>query len=178
MLRMMMLGLLIPCGVGVLAAMELKTPPRTLATAGQPVAETTVGISDSHGALPKADRLDITYARSETPTQPDPVDERISATEAAAVGPPQAPMIINRHWHDPKPKKVTTAALSKPKPKLAALGKSKPRTANIKTANIKTADIKRTAIPDHSKAAGDTEPCRLSAFGGLRKALNLSGCEI
>jgi hypothetical protein len=178
MLRMMLLGLLIPCGVGVLAAMELKTPPRTLATAGQPVAETTVGISDSHGALPKADRLDITYARSETPTQPDPVDERISATEAAAVGPPQAPMIINRHWHDPKPKKVTTAALSKPKPKIAALGKSKPRTANIKTANIKTADIKRTAIPDHSKAAGDTEPCRLSAFGGLRKALNLSGCEI
>ena len=173
MLRMMLLGLLIPCGVGVLAAMELKTPPRTLATAGQPVAETTVGISDSHGALPKADRLDITYARSETPTQPDPVDERISATEAAAVGPPQAPMIINRHWHDPKPKKVTTAALSKPKPKIAALGKSKPRTANIKTA-----DIKRTAIPDHSKAAGDTEPCRLSAFGGLRKALNLSGCEI
>ena len=87
-------------------------------------------------------------------------------------------MIINRHWHDPKPKKVTTAALSKPKPKIAALAKSKPRTANIKTANIKTADIKRTAIPDHSKAAGDTEPCRLSAFGGLRKALNLSGCEI
>ena len=70
MLRMMLLGLLIPCGVGVLAAMELKTPPRTLATAGQPVAETTVGISDSHGALPKADRLDVTYARSETPTQP------------------------------------------------------------------------------------------------------------
>jgi hypothetical protein len=175
MLRMMLLGLLIPCGVGVLAAMELRTPPRTLATAGQPVAETTVGISDSHGALPKADRLDVTYARSETPTQPDPVDERSSPAEDAAVGPPEAPMIINRHWHDPKPKKVATAALSKPKPKtkIAALAKSKP-----KTANIKTADIKRTAIPDHSKAAGDTESCRLSAFGGLRKALNLSGCEI
>jgi hypothetical protein len=179
MLRMMLLGLLIPCGVGVLAAMELKTPPRTLATAGQPVAETTVGISDSHGALPKADRLDVTYARSETPTQPDPADERISPTEAAAVGPPQAPMIINRHWHDPKPKKVTTtAALSRPKPKIAALAKPKPKTANVKTANIKTADIKRTAISDRSKAAGDAESCRLSAFGGLRKALNLSGCEI
>jgi hypothetical protein len=178
MLRMMLLGLLIPCGVGVLAAMELKTPPRTLATAGQPVAETTVGISDSHGALPKADRLDVTYAGGETPPQPDPVDERIAPTEAAAVGPPEPPMIINRHWHDPKPKKVTTAALSKPKPKIAALAKSKPKTANIKTANIKTADIKRTAISDRSKAAGDTESCRLSAFGGLRKALNLSGCEI
>jgi hypothetical protein len=60
---------------------------------------------------------------------------------------------------------------------MAALAKSKPKTTNIKTANIKTAD-KRAAISDRSKAAGDTEPCRLSAFGGLRKALNLSGCEI
>jgi outer membrane biosynthesis protein TonB len=178
MLRMVLLGLLIPCGVGMLAAMELRTPPRTLATVGQPVAETTVGTSDSHGALPKADRLDVTYARSETPTQPGPVDEPISPTEAAAVGPPEAPRIINRHRHDPKPKKVTTAALSKPKPKMAALAKSKPKTTNIKTTNIKTADIKRAAIPDRSKAAGDTETCRLSAFGGLRKALNLSGCEI
>jgi hypothetical protein len=173
MLRMVLLGLLFPLGVGVLAAMELRTPSRNSGTIVQPLAETNAGISDSHGALAKADRLEITYARNETPTQPDPVDERISPTEATTIGSPEAPRIINRHWHDPKAKKVTTAALSKPKPKIAALAKSKP-----KTANIKTADIKRTAIPDRSKAAGDTEPCRLSAFGGLRKALNLSGCEI
>ena len=158
MLRMMLLGLLIPCGVGVLAAMELKTPPRTLATAGQPVAETTVGISDSHGALVKADRLEITYAKSETPAQPGMVHERISPSEATAIGSPEAPRIIDRYRHDPKAKKVTTAALPKSKPR--------------------TTDIKRTAIPDRSKAASDTEPCRLSAFGGLRKALNLFGCEI
>jgi hypothetical protein len=158
MLRMMLLGLLIPLGVGVLAAMELKTPPRTLATVAQPLAETTVGISDSHGALAKADRLEMTYARSETPTQPGVVDERISPSEATTIGAPEVPRIINRHWHDPKTKKVTIAALPKSKPK--------------------TADIKRTAIPDRSKAAGDTEACRLSAFGGLRKALNSSGCEI
>src|SRR5712671_7084099 len=50
----------------------------------------------------------------------------------------------------------------------AALPKSKP----------KETDIKRTTIFNRSKAAGDTEPCRLSAFGGLRKALNSIDCEI
>jgi hypothetical protein len=159
MLRMVLWGLLIPLGVGALAAMELRTPPRTLVTVVQPLAETTVGISDSHGALAKADRLEMTYARSETPTQPGPVDERISPSEATTIGSPEVPRIINRHRHDPKTKKVIAAALPKSKPK--------------------TTGIKRTAaIPDRSKAAGDTEPCRLSAFGGLRKALNSSGCEI
>jgi hypothetical protein len=150
MLRMALLGLLIPLGVGALAAMELRTPPRTLVTVVQPL-----GISDSHAALAKADRLEIT-SRSETSTPPGLVDERISLSEATTIGSPEAPRIINRHWHDPKAKKA--AALPKPRPK--------------------TADIKRTVIPDRSKAAGDTESCRLSAFGGLRKALNLSGCEI
>ena len=159
MLRMVLVGLLIPLGIGVLAAMELRTPPRAAATAVQPLAETTVGISDSHDALAKADRLEITYAESETPTQPGLVDERISPSEATTIGSPEAPRVINRHRHHPKTKKVTTAALPKSKPKT-------------------TTDIKRTAIPDRSRAASDTEPCRLSAFGGLRKALNSSGCEI
>ena len=158
MLRMVLLGLLIPLAVGALAAMDFRTPPRTAVTVVQPLLETTVGISDSHGALAKADRLEITYAKSETPTQPILDDERISPSEATTIGSPEAPRIINRHRHDPKRKRVTAAALPKSKPK--------------------TTDIKRTAIPARSKAASDTEPCRLSAFGGLRKALNSSGCEL
>lgn len=162
MLRMVLLGLLIPVGVGALAAMELRTPRPAAVPAAvtvvQPLAETTEGISDSHGALPKADRLEVTYAKSETPTQPGPVDERISPSEAATIGFAEALQIIKPHRHDPKPKKVTTAALPKPKPK--------------------TTNIRRAAIPDRSKTAGDTEPCRLSAFGGLRKALNSTDCEI
>jgi hypothetical protein len=67
MLRMVLLGLLIPLCVGVLAAMELRTSPRTAVAVVQPLAETTVGISDSHGALAKAGQLEITYAKSETP---------------------------------------------------------------------------------------------------------------
>jgi hypothetical protein len=170
MLKMVLLGLLIPLGVGVLAAMELRTPPRTSVIVVQPPADTTVGISDPPGALAKADRLEITYAKSETPTEPVVVDERISSSDAAtvsseatAVGSPKAPRVISRHRHDPTTKKVTTAAVT-----TAALRKSKP----------KTTDIKRIAVRDRSKDASDTEPCRLSAFGGLRKALNSSDCEI
>jgi hypothetical protein len=151
-----LVGLLIPLGVGVLAAMELRTPPRAALAVVQPRAETTVGISDSHGALAKADRLEITYAKSETPTQPVLVNERNAPPEAATIGSPEAPRIINARRHDPKTRKLTTAALPRSKPKT----------------------IKRAAIPDRTKAASDTEPCRLSAFGGLRKALNSSACEI
>jgi hypothetical protein len=166
MLRMVLVGLLIPLGVGVLAAMELATPPRRMATVVEPLAETTVGISDSPGALAKTDRLEVTYAKSEMPTEPGPVHEPISPSEATTIASPEAPRIINRHWHDLKTshrhelktKRVTSAAPLKSKPK--------------------TTDIKRAAIPDRSKAGRDAEPCRLSAFGGLRKALNLSGCEI
>ena len=158
MLRMVLLGLLIPLGVGVLAAMELRTPPRRAVAVVQPPAETVVSISDSHDALAKGDRLEIAAASSETPAPPALVDERISPSEGIRIGPSAPPKAINRHRHDPKSKKVATAGLPKSKPKAT--------------------DIKRTTISERSKGAGDTEPCRLSAFGGLRKALNSVDCEI
>ena len=70
MLRMVLLGLLIPLGVGVLAAMELRTPPRRAVAVVQPPAEAVVGIADSHDALAKGDRLEIAAASSETPAPP------------------------------------------------------------------------------------------------------------
>jgi len=157
MLRMVLLGLLIPLGVGVLATMELRTPARSAAVVIQPVAETTVAISGSQGALAKADRLEVSAASSEAPAQPDPVDERTSPPEAIGTGASEPPRVVNRHRRDPKPMKVA-----------AAPSRSKP----------KTADIKRTIISERRKAAGDSEPCRLSAFGGLRRALNSADCEI
>jgi hypothetical protein len=158
MLRMVLVGLLIPLGVGVLAAMELRTPVRSAVVVVQPLAETTVGISDSHVALAKADRLEIAAASSETPVQPALVDESISPPEGISVGSSEPPRVINRHRHNPKSKKVTAPAPPRSKPK--------------------TSDIKRTTISERRKAASDTEPCRLSAFGGLRKALNSADCEI
>jgi hypothetical protein len=108
--------------------------------------------------LAKADRLEITAPSSETPAQPAVVDERISPSEGITLGSSEPPRVINRHLHYPKSKKVATAALPQPKPKAT--------------------DIKRTIISERSTGASDTEPCRLSAFGGLRKALNSVDCEI
>ena len=190
MLRMMLLGLLIPLGVGVLAAMELRTPARNAVVVVQSPAETTVGISDSHGVLAKADRLEVAAASSEAPAQPAPehdpekwvpvfpsdkrgtglrgdhalIDEPSSPSEGISIGSSEPPRVINRHRHEPKSKhqpkskKITAAARPKSKPKAT--------------------DIKRTIISERRKAASDTEPCRLSAFGGLRKALNSVDCEI
>jgi len=157
MLRMVLLGLLIPLGVGVLSAMELRTPSRSV-TIAQPLAETNAGISDSHGTLAKADRLEAAPVSSETPVQAALVDEPIAAPEDINIGSSEPARPIARYWHNLKSKKVTTAAHPKSKPKATV--------------------IKRTAVSQRSKAASDTEPCRLKAFGGLRKALNSADCEI
>jgi hypothetical protein len=157
MLRMLLVGLLIPLGVGILAAMEFRTPPLTTVPVVRPLAETTADISVSHDALAKADQFEITYAKSATPAQPALIDERISPSKGTTIGSSERPKLINRHRHDPKSRKVTTAALPKSKPK--------------------TTDVKRTTIPERSKTASNTGSCRLSAFGGLLKALNV-GCKI
>jgi hypothetical protein len=154
---MVLLGLL-TLGVGFLAAMELRTSPRSAVAVAPPLAEAAaVGISDSHSALAKADRLEIAAASTETPAQPSRVDERISPSEGTSIGSSDLPGMINHHRHHPKSKKVAVA-----------LPKSKP----------KEVDINRTTISERSWAASDSEPCRLSAFGGLRKALNSTDCEI
>src|SRR5215831_1291323 len=150
MLRMALLGLLILLGVGVLSAMELRTPSRSAVAIIQPLAEPNAGISDSHGALAKADRLEVAAVSSERPAQAALVDERIAPPEDISIGSSEPPRPIARHRHDPKSKKVTTAA--RPKSKKATV-------------------VTRTAIFQRSKAASDTEPCRLKAFGGLREAL-------
>ena len=163
MLRMVLLGLLIPLGVGVLAAMELKTPARSVAVPVQPSAGIAAGTSEPRIALPrgdrleKADRLEIAAASNETPAQPAVVGERIPPSEIS-VGSSEPPRVIHRHRHEPKPKKVVAAAAPKSKPKKA--------------------DTKPTAISERRKDAGNTGPCRLSAFGGLLRALGSADCEI
>src|SRR5215831_14783680 len=155
---MVLLGCLIPLGVGVLSAMEFRTPPRSAVAIVQPLAEPNADVSDSHDALAKADRLEVAVVSSETPEQAVLIDEGIAPPEDISIGSSQPPRPIARHRHNPKPKKVTTAARPKSEPKATL--------------------IKRTSISQRSKAASDTEPCRLKAFGGLLKALNSADCEI
>jgi hypothetical protein len=164
MLRLVLLGLLIPLGVGVLSAMEFRTPPRGAVAVVQPPAEPNADISgsadtsDSHEALAKGDRLEVTAVHDETPEQPAVIDEGIAPPEDRSIGSSEPPKPIVHHRHNPKPKKVAIAARPKSKPKVAA--------------------IKRSVVSHRSKVAGDTEPCRLKAFGGLQKALNSTDCEI
>jgi hypothetical protein len=137
--------------------MELSTPLRSALAVARPVAETTGGVPDLADALAKVDRLEVAAASSRTPAQPVLLDQRISPLEGIGIGSSKPPKVINRHRPDPKSKRVAIAARPKSKPKAT--------------------DIKRTAISQR-KGASDTEPCRLSAFGGLLKALNISGCSI
>jgi hypothetical protein len=85
--------------------------------------------------------------------------QRLPDVRGTAVLPPRPPPV----GHCARDGRHTALVEDRP-----VLPKSKP----------KTTDIKRTTIPERSKAASKTEPCRLSAFGGLRKALNSVGCEI
>src|SRR5215475_11004058 len=86
MLRMLLLGSLIPLGVGVLSAMELRTPPRSSVAIAQPLAEPNADISDSHDALAKADRLQVTAVSSETPKQAVLIDKGIALPKDISIG--------------------------------------------------------------------------------------------
>ncbi|WP_246583825.1 hypothetical protein [Bradyrhizobium iriomotense] len=152
---MALLGLLILLSAGILSAMELSAPPRRAAAIVQPLAEQDTGISASRDALAKADRLDVAAVSSAMPTQTASVEDRAAPPEDTHIGSSEPEPVV-RHRHNPK--KIATAERPKPKPKAIA--------------------VKRTADLQRSKAASDAEPCRLKAFGGLRKALNLTGCDI
>jgi len=158
MLRLALLGLLIPLGVGVLVAMELNTPARHAGEAVQPVAETIASVSDSQDVLAKADKLEMAAASSETPEQPLLVEEHVAPPENVSIAASGPPREIKHHRHDARPKKVATAARSRAKQKQIV--------------------IKRTVVAERRKSVSDAADCRLSAFGGLRKALNSNDCEI
>ena len=152
MLRMALLGLLILFSVGVLSAMELSAPPRRAVAIVQPLAEQSASISASSDASAKADRLEVAAVSNAMPTEAASVENPVAPQDIHAGS--SAPEPIVRHRHNPK--KIATA--ERPRPKAPV--------------------VKRTANFQRSKAASNAEPCRLKAFGGLRKALNLTGCDI
>ena len=154
MLRMALLGLLILLSAGVLSAMELSAPSRRAVAIGQPLAEQSASIPASRETLAKADRLDSAAVSGAMPTQTLSADTPVAPQEAHAGSPAPAPLVRPRS----KPKPIASAARPKPKPEAIV--------------------VKRTANVQRAKNASGTENCRLKAFGGLLKALNLAGCEI
>lgn len=154
MLRMALLGLLILLSAGVLSAMELSAPPRRAVTMGQPLTEQSAGAPASQETLAKADRLDIAAVGAAMPTETASADTPVAPQEAHAGTPAPTPLVRPRS----KPKPIASAARPKPKPEAIV--------------------VKRAANVQRAKDASRTEHCRLKAFGGLLKALNLTGCEI
>ncbi|SCB40335.1 hypothetical protein GA0061099_1006322 [Bradyrhizobium yuanmingense] len=154
MLRMALLGLLILLSVGMLSAMELSAPPRRIAATVQPPAEQNASIPASHDALAKADRLEVAAESRAMPTQTASVDNPVAPQDVHVRSFAPTPIVRPRS----KPKRIATAEPPKPKPKAFV--------------------VKRAATVQREKAANETEQCRLKAFGGLLKALNLTGCEI
>jgi hypothetical protein len=66
--------------------MELRTPPRDTVEIVQPVNEPNADISDSHDALAKADRLDVTATSSKAPQQAVMKDEGVARPEDNPIG--------------------------------------------------------------------------------------------
>ena len=161
MLRMVLLGLLIPLGLGVLSAIELRSPSRSAVPFAQPRAEPRADIADWHEALlTKADRLEADSVSNEIPQQAVLVDQGISSPEDIKLASSEPPRPIAHHRHNSRPRKVKVTTAARPK------------------SERKAAVITRAAISQGSNAPSDAEPCRLKAFGGLRKALNSIDCEI
>ena len=148
---------LILVGLSTLAIIELETPPRTTKTASEPLARSTVGMSESRDTLTRADRLEITYVQYEPPTQPISSVEPMNPTDVKPMIPQQPPNKVAQRRPGANEKKVVVA---KPKPRPKHPGS------------------KKAAKTDRSKATIEIKACRPNGFDGLLKALNISpGCE-
>jgi type IV secretory pathway VirB10-like protein len=110
--------------------------------------------------LIKADRLQITYVRQETPSQSTvPPMDPILPDVQKVISPPET-NIVSRHWHDPNATNLLAA-------------KSKQSVTAKKTKSA--ADSKDTQAADRSKANAQTKRCdQTAAFSGLLRSLNLA----
>jgi hypothetical protein len=125
----------------------------------------TVGADLIQEPLSKADRLQITYVRQETPSQSavpptDPSPPDVSPPEVQKVTSPAQMNIVSRHWHEPHVANLLAA-------------KSKQSVTAKKTRSA--ADSRGTQAADRSKPSGQTKRCdRTAAFSGLLRSLNLA----
>jgi hypothetical protein len=186
MLRMVLVGLLIPLGIGVLSAMELRTPPRSAVAIVQPLAEPMADDSDSHEALAKGDRLDVAAASRGTPEQdtvrsatPEVAVVRSVAPEQSSVRSETSEPAVAINESNALPENNSIGSSVPPRPTARHNSRSKEVRTTVRPRSEPKATMnKRRVISQGPKAASNTEPCRLEAFGGLRKALNTADCEI
>jgi ribosomal protein S14 len=106
--------------------------------------------------LIKADRLEVTYVRQETPSQStlQPIDTTVP--DVPKMISPAETNIVSRHWHDPN---ATSAAKTK---RTGKKGKS-------------ATDSRDSQAADRSKPGEQIKRCdRTATFSGLLRSLNLA----
>ena len=108
----------------------------------------TVGGDLIQEPLIKADRLQITYVRQETPSQSTAPPMDPSLPDVQKVISPAEMNIVSRHWHDPNATNLLAA-------------KSKQSVTAKKTKSA--ADSRGTQTADRSKASAQTKRCDQTA---------------
>jgi hypothetical protein len=142
--------------LGAMAAGKVANAPAAQTSNESPLDGATVGTDLAREPLIKADRLEVTYVRQETPSQSTlrPID--LIVQEVPKMISPAETNIISRHWHDPN---AISAAKSK---RTARKGKSAP-------------DSRDSRAADRSKPGEQTKRCdRTATFSGLLRSLNLA----
>src|SRR5437667_3749339 len=104
--------------LGALAVAKALTTPVVPIVARQ-VDERIVSTGLAQDTLTKADRLEITYVRQETPAQPalHPTEPFISP--APTIVPPVETKVISRHWRDPNATTSSAVKFKQPKKTVA-----------------------------------------------------------
>lgn len=145
---------LVLVGLGTLAVMEFKTPPRTTKPVPEPPAQATVGLGTSNDTLTTADRLEIPHIQFEASPPPVSSSEPMPPPDQTAIAAQEPSRIIEEH------KRSDNSAVMLPRPR--------PRMGTSKA----------TANANRAKTVVEVKPCRPGAFDGLLKALNLTtGCQ-
>jgi hypothetical protein len=144
--------------LGAMAAGKVAKTPAVQTTDVELVDRATVGADLAREPLIKADRLEITYVRQETPSQStlQPIDPIVP--EVPKMISPDQTNIVNRHWHDPNATNSSTTMFKR----TAKKGKS-------------ATDSRDSQAADRSRPSEQTKRCdRTAAFSGLLRSLNLA----
>jgi hypothetical protein len=142
--------------LGAMAAGKIANTPAAQTSDEKPLDGATVGADLAWEPLIKADRLEVTYVRQETPSQStlQPIDPIVPKVQKMIS--PAETNIVSRHWHDPN---ATSTAKSK---RTAKKGKS-------------PADSRDSQAADRARSSEQTKRCdRTAAFSGLLRSLNLA----
>ena len=142
--------------LGAMAAGKVVNTPAAQTTDEKPLDGATAGADLAREPLIKADRLEVTYVRQETPRQStlQPIDPIVP--EVPNMNSPAETNIVSRHWHDPN---APSAAKSR---RTARKGKS-------------ATDPRDSQAADRSRPSEQTKRCdRTAAFSGLLRSLNLA----